>query len=318
MRVMSKLDENLIIDIFQKKFGNKNFVSEDVETIQFGRERIFAKTDTLVQSSDIPQKMGLGDAARKSIVACVSDFAAKGIRPEYGIISVNLPKNTPKKAVKDMAEGFKKASEEFGLSIVGGDTNQGKEIVFNVCIFGKSKKIVTRKDSKKNDLIFVTGPFGYTPLGLKSLLDNTKKQDKVISKSVNYFLKPKPKLDFALKSRKYLSSAMDSSDGLSTTLNTMASQSKKKFTITSLPVKDDIQKHVKTQNQLIDLIFHGGEEYEFAFTINPRHKKKILEIAKSLKTPVMKIGYVSSGRGVHLEQGSKKMILRDRGWKHFR
>ena len=51
MRVMKKLDESAIINIFQKKFGNKNFVSEDVETIQFGQEKIFVKTDTMVQRS---------------------------------------------------------------------------------------------------------------------------------------------------------------------------------------------------------------------------------------------------------------------------
>ena len=53
----------------------------------------------MVQSTDIPQKMGLKDAARKSVVACISDFASKGIKPEYGIISVNLPKSIPKKTV---------------------------------------------------------------------------------------------------------------------------------------------------------------------------------------------------------------------------
>lgn len=317
MRVMKKLDESAIINIFQKKFGNKNFVSEDVETIQFGQEKIFVKTDTLVQSTDIPQKMGLKDAARKSVVACISDFASKGIRPEYGIISVNLPKSIPKKTVNDIADGFKKASQEFGFSIVGGDTNQGKEIVFNVCIFGKSKKIVSRRGSKKGDLIFVTGPFGYTPIGLKSLLSSTRKKSNLLSKSINYFLKPKPKLDFALKSRKYFSSAMDSSDGLSTTLNTMANQSHKKFDITKIPIKAEIQKYVKTKKQLIDLVFHGGEEYEFVFTINPKDKAKVEKIAESLKTPIIEIGIVSSGKGVQLEQDYEKNILTDLGWSHF-
>lgn len=318
MRVMKKLDESAIINIFQKKFGNKNFVSEDVETIQFGQEKIFVKTDTMVQSTDIPQKMSLKDAARKSVVACISDFASKGIKPEYGIISVNLPKSIPKKTVNDIADGFKKASQEFGFSIVGGDTNQGKEIVFNVCIFGKSKKIVTRRGSKKGDLIFVTGPFGYTPIGLKSLLSKSRKKSSVVSKSINYFLKPQPKLDFALKSKKYFSSAMDSSDGLSTTLNTMANQSRKKFDITKIPIKAEIQNYVKTKKQLIDLVFHGGEEYEFVFTINPKDKAKIEKIAKSLKTPIIEIGIVSSGKGVQLEQDYEKNILTDLGWSHFK
>ena len=57
-----------------------------------GKNKIVAKTDTLVQSTDIPSKMGLSDAARKSIVACVSDFASKGVKPDYGMISINLPK----------------------------------------------------------------------------------------------------------------------------------------------------------------------------------------------------------------------------------
>ena len=314
---MKKLDESAIINIFQKKFGNKNFVSEDVETIAFGQEKIFVKTDTLVQSTDIPQKMKLKDAARKSVVACISDFASKGIKPEYGIISINLPKTIPKKTVNDIADGFKKASQEFGFSIVGGDTNQGKEIVFNVCIFGKSKKIVTRRGSKKGDLIFVTGPFGYTPIGLKSLLNYTRNKNSLVSKSINYFLKPKPKLDFALKSRKYFSSAMDSSDGLSTTLNTMSKQSKKKFDITNIPVRSEIQNYVKTKKQLVDLVFHGGEEYEFVFTINPKYKTKVIEIAKSLKTPIIEIGIVSSGEGVILEQDNERKLLNDLGWNHF-
>ena len=86
---MSKLDESDIIKIFQRKLGNKNF--EDVEMFS-GKQNIIAKTDTLVQSTDIPPKMKLDDAARKSVVACVSDFAAKGVKPQYGIISVNFPK----------------------------------------------------------------------------------------------------------------------------------------------------------------------------------------------------------------------------------
>jgi len=168
---MTKLDENEIIKIFQTKLGNKKFVTEDVEVFTLGKTKIVAKTDTMVESTDIPKKMKLSDAARKSVIACVSDFAAKGIKPEYGIISINLPKSISRTKIESIANGFKKACKEYGISIIGGDTNAGKEIVFNVCIFGNSNSIVTRKGSNKGDLIFVTGPFGYTSVGLDILLN---------------------------------------------------------------------------------------------------------------------------------------------------
>ena len=47
--------------------------------------------------------MKLSDAARKSIIACVSDFAAKGIKPQYGIISVCLPKTISRTKINEIA-----------------------------------------------------------------------------------------------------------------------------------------------------------------------------------------------------------------------
>ena len=51
---MTNLSESKIINIFQTKLGNKKFVSEDVEIFTLGKTKIIAKTDTMVQSTDIP------------------------------------------------------------------------------------------------------------------------------------------------------------------------------------------------------------------------------------------------------------------------
>jgi len=316
---MTKLSENEIISIFQTKLGNKKFISEDVEVFSLGKIKIIAKTDTMVQSTDIPQKMKLLDAARKSVIACVSDFASKGVKPRYGIISINLPKTISKKEIDSIANGFKKACKEYEISIIGGDTNEGKEIVFNVCIFGKSNKIITRKGSNKGDLIFTTGPFGYTSVGLDILLNNSKKRSYLIKKSLKSVTSPKPRLDYGLKNKKYFTSAMDSSDGLSTTLNEMSKQSKKKFVINKIPLNKDLEIYIKKYNlNLNSIVFHGGEEYEFVFTIPPKHKKRIIENSKLLKTPIIEIGYVTSGKGVYLKKNEETTILKDLGWKHFK
>ena len=316
---MTKLSENKIINIFQTRLGNKKFISEDVEIFTLDKTKIIAKTDTMVQSTDIPLKMKLSDAARKSVIACVSDFASKGVKPKYGIISVNLPKSISIKEIENIANGFKKACKEYEISIIGGDTNEGKEIVFNVCIFGNSNKIITRKGSNKGDLIFTTGPFGYTSLGLDMLLNNNKKKNSVTKKSLKSVINPKPRLNYGLKNKKYFTSSMDSSDGLSTTLNEMSKQSKKKFVINKIPSNKDLETYLKKQNlDLNSAVFHGGEEYEFVFTIPTKYKKMIIKNSKLLKTPIIEIGYVTLGKGVYLEKNGRKNILKDLGWKHFK
>ncbi len=316
---MTILDETTIIKIFQKKLRVKKFISEDVEVFKIGKTKIVTKVDTFVQSTDMPSKMRMHDAARKSIIACISDFAAKGVKPQYGIISLNLPKMISRTKINEMAKGFRHASNEFGIRILGGDTNEGKEIVINVSIFGTTDKIVKRKGAKVGDIIFVTGPFGYTAAGLKILLEKKKGVEHFAKKAIKSVVNPSPKLDFGVKSKKYFTSSMDSSDGLSTTLNELANQSKCKFMINNIPTGKDLLEFAKSYNiDSNDLVFHGGEEYEFVFTASKKHRSLIKKNASMLKTPIIEIGYVTKGKGVFLEKQEKFVPLKDLGWHHFR
>jgi thiamine-monophosphate kinase len=316
---MKKLDESEIINKFQKIFGNSNFVSEDVESFSIGKTKVIVKVDTLAQSTDIPPKMSLKDAARKSVVACVSDFASKGVKPQWGIISVNLPSNISSKKVNEIAQGFKVSSKEFGIKFLGGDTNQGKEIVFHVCLFGEAKKIVKRKGAKVGDLIFVTGPFGYTGAGLDILLNKSKRNDSFSINAIKSVVKPKPRLEFGIKCREYFTSSMDSSDGLSTTLNEMARQSKCKLVVENIPSKTEVENFSKTfKRNFESLVFHSGEEYEIVFTAPKKYKLKIIKIAKTTKTPIIEIGKVVKGKGVVFKKDQKIIKLKDLGYRHFK
>ncbi len=315
---MSKLDEFEIINKFQKIFGNKNFVSEDVESFSVGKTKIIVKVDTLVQSTDIPSGMSLNNAARKSVVACISDFAAKGVRPEFAIISINLVSKISKKQLDEIARGFQEASNEFNVKILGGDTNQGKEMVFHVCVFGIADDIVQRSGAKPGDLIFVTGPFGYTASGLEIMLKNMKKIDSFAKKAIKSFVRPQPRIEFGLKNKNYFTSSMDSSDGLSTTLNEMAKQSKCKFLIDTIPSNKEIEKFSKNKKSLERLVFHGGEEYEIVFTCSKKNKNKIIKNAVLTKTPIIEIGHVAVGKRVFIENKKKFVVLQDLGWHHFK
>jgi len=316
---MNKLNEKEIIKIFQKKFGNSKFASEDVEVFKIGKTNCISKVDTLVESTDIPHGMNLKDAIRKSVVASVSDFASKGVKPQYGMVSLTIPKKFSKSKIKELAVGLGGAAKEFKVKIIGGDTNEGKELVIQVSLFGTTKKIIPRKGARVKDIIVTTGPFGYTTAGLKIILDRKKINSKFSKKAKKSVFRPIPRLNFGITNSKFFSSSMDSSDGLSTTLHEMSRQSKKQFVITKLPAKKDLFDYAK-KNRIdpLNLIFNGGEEYEIIFTINPANLSKIKKNAKSQKIQLFEIGFVKKGAGVVYKTRTKTIRIKNKGWLHFR
>ena len=316
---MTKLSENQIIKIFQNRLRKGKFVSEDVEFFNLGKTKCVVNVDTLVESTDIPPRTKLSDAAEKSIVACASDFAAKGVKPLFGVISVIIPKSYSKLKIKQLSKAIGTAAEKFDIKILGGDTNEGEELVIQISLIGFSKKIIRRKGAKSADGVFVTGPFGYPAAGLKILLDKKKASSRFAKTAKLALLKPKSRLKFGLRAKNYFSSSMDSSDGLSATLNELSRQSKRKFVITKVPSNSDIIEFANSNNlSHYDLIFNGGEEYEIVFTSAKKNRTELNKLARKLKVPLIEIGYVSKGKGVVLLRNGKTSRIKDSGWKHFR
>ena len=317
MRVMKRLSERQIIRYFQKQ-NLKKFVAEDVEIFLLGKTNCATSIDTLVQSTDIPPKSDFSDIARKSIVSSVSDFASKGIIPKFCIISVTLPKNISKKQVVRLSTGFNKACKEFNLKLLGGDTNEGKEIVIHSVLFGLPDKVIPRNGAKIGDIIITTGPFGYQASALDIMNKKRKTTKEFLTKSKKLFFKPIPRLKFGYFARNLISSSIDSSDGLSTCLNELSNQSKKQFIITKLPVNSDlIDFSRKNKINFTKFVLNGGEEFELVCTVSSKNLSKIYKIAKKQKITLFEIGYVTSGKNVIFQKNAKRSTIHDKGWKHF-
>ncbi|SRR5579885_222620 len=319
-KAMKKPDELEIIKIFQHRFGHgTKFVPEDLEILSMANQNFLAKSDMLVQSTDVLPGMTLHQIARKSLVSCVSDFACKGVKPRYAIISLAIPSGFTRKMVNELADGFAKASKEFDVKIVGGDVNQGKEIVIDVSMFGIGDEIVRRGGARKGDIIVTSGPFGYPSSGLKIILGKLKTSEKFVKKCKKSVYLPTPRLEFGLKAARYFTSSMDSSDGLSITLNDMSKISKKRFVITRIPTEKDVKAFAEEKGvSLTDLVFCGGEEYEMVATIPKENLSLVKKIAKRLGIPLFEIGYVSSGEDVVLANNKRNTILERCGWVHLR
>lgn len=322
------MNEQSIVRVMRTILGGeqKSTPADDVVYAALTKDMVVvANVDTLVQSTDVPPGMSLRQAARKSVVACVSDFAAKGARPIFGVVSVTLPKTIQYGQVQQIAKGLRQAADEYHIQILGGDTNAGPETALSVCLLGRQevRRRVRRGGARHGDLIFVTGPFGYTTLGLESLLSRRPVAGVLGRSAIRAVVHPEARLEFGLECARYFSSSMDSSDGLAATLGEMTEKSRAIFEIVKTPTTEQVTRYVTRHGlDLKKIVFDGGEEYEIVFTVPQKYKKSIIQCAADLKVPVIEIGRVleDHGRaaGAYLAvQGFDCTRIDRHGWDHF-
>jgi thiamine-monophosphate kinase len=315
---MTNLDEKQIIRIFADKLGISNL--DDVALLDKG---IVIKSDMLVASTDVPSGMEAWQAARKSIVSCISDLAAKGVRPHAAVISLGIPKSCSSMQQTDiegLAEGFAIASKEFGVKIVGGDTNEASELVIDCSMIGFARfKVPTRSGAKPGDYVIVSGAFGFAPAGLAILLQNAITVNTSIifkKQALKSVLEPQPRQSFGLALARYFSSSIDSSDGLAVSLYELASQSEGvDIIIRSIPTVEGLERFAQ-ENSLDthELVFHGGEEYEIVATISHTKIRQAEAAARKAGVSLHVIGRVQRGSG---NVFVRNKLLENRGYMHL-
>src|SRR6267378_7429441 len=179
---MKGLTEHEIIRTLTKQFRGQPGVplgyDDDVSAIPLSSETwIIVKTDMLVGSTDIPPGMTVQEAARKAVVATVSDFAAKGVKPRALMVSLGLSAPAKKTTIQELARGLGQAAREYQCKIIGGDTNQADDLVIDIIGvgFANPRTLVRRNGARPGDVVAVTGPFGKTSAGLRILNSRGKK-----------------------------------------------------------------------------------------------------------------------------------------------
>ena len=321
---MKGLTEHEIIRILTTQFSSQPGIplgfDDDVSAIPLtSKTWIIVKTDMLVGSTDVPPRMTIQEAARKAVVATVSDFAAKGVKPQALMVSLGLPAPVKKKTVQDIARGLGQAAREYKCKIIGGDTNQADDLVIDIAGIGfaSPKTIVRRNGARPGDIIAVTGAFGKTSAGLRILLSKEKKDSAKYPSLVRAVRRPKARLTegITLARSHAATSSIDSSDGLAWSLHQIAQSSKVGINLDTIPIAADVQRFAKEHRlSALELALYGGEEYELVVTIKPERLHDLKKHVPSLT----RIGVVENESfGVVVQFDEKRIEIKERGWEHF-
>lgn len=208
----------------------------------------------------------------KSAMVNISDISASGGRGKYITVGLSLPKNISIDFVKEFYKGLKDACGN--IEIVGGDITGSDKIMISITIIGTTngRKISSRSNAKKGQVVVVSGEHGSSAGGLRLLQNNKDEKD-----LINAHLMPKAQVEFSEKISLNIKedyAMMDSSDGLADALFKIAQSSGKTIivdfdkVIFNKKLKEIFPKEYK------DLILYGGEDYQIIATVSENFAQK--------------------------------------------
>jgi len=286
-----------------KGIGDDCAVLEDRENYQLLTTDMLVSGDHFNREWQSPWQIGW-----KSIVVNVSDIASMGGVPKWALVSMALPDDVSVEYIDQIFGGMIDASDEYDLSIIGGDTTHGDLLVMNVALIGEVKKedLCMRSDAEVGDMICVSGDVGKSWAGLELLRAGEDGY-------TDFYLEPYCRLDISGKLAPIVNAMIDVSDGVASEVGHICEESGVGAEVykDKIPISDKTKEAGKILGK--DPMFwalSGGEDFELLFTID---EEKIDSIDGIDYTKIGKI--TKSGMFLADEDGEKSELKG--GYDHF-
>ena len=309
------------------KFMPANQLLDDCALIKTRNDELLINNDSLVENvhfNDLticPKDLGW-----KAVVSNISDLLSSGSKKTIGItISLILPAKTEWFWVEELYKGINKALKKYGGIILGGDCSKGNQKTISITAFGIQGELELRRNAcKPGDIILTTGIHGLSKLGFmiqsKINFDNNVSLDeKLISKSIKHFCRPKVYPNFLknllkTRSNKKLNKlgCTDSSDGLFQAVKDLAIASKCKAILNYEKIPKD--KNWPKGEKWDEYYFFGGEDYELVFSLPKKWATNLTRLDKN----IYEIGYFENGEpSIGFKDNKKDALLKNTPFKHF-
>lgn len=268
----------------------------------------------------------LGDAdparlAQKLLRVNLSDLAAMGADPKGYWLGLQLTKGSAEGWLRSFVEGLAADQEEFGISLMGGDTvSTPGPIALSLTAWGTVPKgaALRRNGAKTGDRIFVSGTIGDGMLGLKAARGELAGLDPADVQSLQDRLEcPSPRMDLGKVLRGVASAAIDVSDGLAADAGHIAAASGTALEIDAgkVPLSEAAGRAIAAGHATLEDLLSGGDDYELLFTVPAAEADSLSGQLGGIG--ITEIGEVTAGRGVTFTRQGQQMVLRARGYDHF-
>ena len=332
---LSELGEFGLINHLTQYFKIKNSatvkgVGDDAAVLEASEKQTLVTTDLLIEGVHFDLSyMPLKHLGYKAVMVNLSDVYAMNGEAEQITVSIAVSNRFTLEALEALYAGIQLACDTYKVDLIGGDTtSSNKGILISVTAIGKANKedVVYRSGAKETDLIVVSGDLGAAYLGLQ-VLEREKQVFQVNPNNqpdldaytylIERQLKPEARKDVPglLKELDVKPTSMiDISDGLSSEIMHICSQSKKGCKIYEDKIPLDPQVISTCEEFNLDstmIALSGGEDYELLFTVS------IDDFEKIKGNPNFSIiGHISAeDQGMNLvTRANQEIELKAQGW----
>lgn len=302
---------------------------------------VVVTTDLLVEDVDFRRDTTRPDLlGHKALAVSLSDIAAMGARPRWALVSLGVPEAIwNSEFLEQFYDGFFKLAARYRVTLIGGDVSRTPDkIVIDSILIGETPKAgaVFRSGAQPGDQIFVTGFLGDAAAGLRLIERGARLQPSTAtepgdlktseSHRLDYLLlrqlQPEPRVGWGLLlGEQHLATAMiDISDGLSSDLNHLCTESKVGALVDASNIPIDPLVTELTGRRALDplmLALHGGEDFELLFTVKPENAARLPTRVDGVS--VTRIGEITGSAGrISLTEGDRVWDLEPKGFEHFK
>jgi len=310
-----------LLRIFDR--GHPVGLGHDVGVVDWGDDYLVVTTDAVNARTHVPAGAAPAQIGWYLVAVNLSDIAASGARPIGFVGALALPRDTDLDFLKGIAKGMDECARQFGIAVIGGDTKESDVMTLAGTAFGRVPKsrILLRSGARPGDAVLVTGDLGRSGWASRALESPAQRAE-----ALEVLLRPYPRIEEGIffSQSGAVTSCMDISDGLGTTVHQISEASGVSFLIDfdSIPVYTQLAGG--DRRTLEDLALYYGGDFELLATVNPERLDALLEGYRRAKgieerRKLSVIGKVEAKGGNRLL--SKKggtTPLENRGWEHFR
>ncbi|MCK6557179.1 thiamine-phosphate kinase [Candidatus Binatia bacterium] len=255
---------------------------------------------------------------RKAFLVNASDIAAMGGRPRFCVLALGTPARTPIATLEAIQRGLVEAARACGAVVVGGNVARTAEVTLSVALIGEApRRLVTRAGALPGDRIYVSGTVGDAALAVRELQARPPRRPPPALR--RRLVEPQPRLAAGrwLVESGVATAMIDISDGLVQDIGHLCAASRVGAVLhaAALPLSAAYRRVCGTDPTPA---LCGGEDYELAFAVAPRHARRVDAASARLGCPLTHVGDIVRGRGVDvLDDAGRPLRIEAPGWDHF-